>query len=102
MSSSLCLGRTGKCNQQKETEKAEPTVFIAIRRAEYGAGDRIRTGDIDLGKVALYQLSYSAQRKTLFLRGNITDVRHYGKVIQTKTICRLAAKLIQQYILLLG
>jgi hypothetical protein len=25
----------------------------------YGAGDRIRTGDIDLGKVALYQLSYS-------------------------------------------
>ncbi len=24
-----------------------------------GAGDRIRTGDIDLGKVALYQLSYS-------------------------------------------
>ena len=26
---------------------------------EDGAGDRIRTGDIDLGKVALYQLSYS-------------------------------------------
>ncbi len=24
-----------------------------------GAGDRVRTGDIDLGKVALYQLSYS-------------------------------------------
>jgi hypothetical protein len=28
----------------------------------YGAGDRIRTGDIDLGKVALYQLSYSRAR----------------------------------------
>ena len=27
-----------------------------------GAGDRIRTGDIDLGKVALYQLSYSRAR----------------------------------------
>ena len=27
-----------------------------------GAGDRIRTGDIDLGKVALYQLSYSRSR----------------------------------------
>jgi hypothetical protein len=26
---------------------------------EVGAGDRIRTGDINLGKVALYQLSYS-------------------------------------------
>ena len=25
----------------------------------YGAGDGIRTRDIDLGKVALYQLSYS-------------------------------------------
>ncbi len=24
-----------------------------------GAGDRARTGDLDLGKVALYQLSYS-------------------------------------------
>jgi hypothetical protein len=28
----------------------------------FGAGDRIRTGDIDLGKVALYQLSYSRSR----------------------------------------
>jgi hypothetical protein len=26
---------------------------------ENGAGDEIRTRDIDLGKVALYQLSYS-------------------------------------------
>ena len=30
-----------------------------LRHEEVGAGDRIRTGDIDLGKVALYQLSYS-------------------------------------------
>ena len=29
---------------------------------KFGAGDRIRTGDIDLGKVALYQLSYSRVR----------------------------------------
>jgi hypothetical protein len=28
---------------------------------EIGAGDRIRTGDINLGKVALYQLSYSRE-----------------------------------------
>ena len=27
--------------------------------SEYGAGDRVRTRDINLGKVALYQLSYS-------------------------------------------
>jgi hypothetical protein len=32
----------------------------------YGAGDRIRTGDIDLGKVALYQLSYSRPGKIPF------------------------------------
>ena len=30
-----------------------------------GAGDRIRTGDIDLGKVALYQLSYSRTLETI-------------------------------------
>jgi hypothetical protein len=32
------------------------------RRGDFGAGDRIRTGDINLGKVALYQLSYSRVR----------------------------------------
>ena len=31
----------------------------------FGAGDRIRTGDIDLGKVALYQLSYSRIKSIL-------------------------------------
>ena len=30
-----------------------------VRFAKFGAGDGIRTRDIDLGKVALYQLSYS-------------------------------------------
>jgi chromosomal replication initiator protein len=30
----------------------------------FGAGDRVRTGDIDLGKVALYQLSYSRSMGT--------------------------------------
>ena len=31
-------------------------------RAKYGAGDRSRTDDFDLGKVALYQLSYTRPR----------------------------------------
>ena len=35
---------------------------VRIRLWKFGAGDRIRTGDIDLGKVALYQLSYSRVR----------------------------------------
>ena len=30
-----------------------------------GAGDGIRTRDIDLGKVALYQLSYSRLKRNL-------------------------------------
>ncbi len=33
------------------------------KKEEIGAGDRIRTGDINLGKVALYQLSYSRARE---------------------------------------
>ncbi len=32
---------------------------MGIGNGEDGAGDGIRTRDIDLGKVALYQLSYS-------------------------------------------
>ena len=36
---------------------------MRIEFPEIGAGDRIRTGDIDLGKVALYQLSYSRIRQ---------------------------------------
>ena len=34
-------------------------------RGFYGAGDGIRTRDIDLGKVALYQLSYSRSIREL-------------------------------------
>ena len=44
---------------------------VRIGRLEIGAGDRIRTGDIDLGKVALYQLSYSRIRGGKDLKGQI-------------------------------
>jgi hypothetical protein len=41
---------------------------IEIRRwRENGAGDRSRTDDFDLGKVALYQLSYTRPVKDLIL-----------------------------------
>jgi hypothetical protein len=36
-------------------------------RGFYGAGDGIRTRDIDLGKVALYQLSYSRSNRETFI-----------------------------------
>ena len=35
------------------------TLYPTELRAHFGAGDGIRTRDINLGKVALYQLSYS-------------------------------------------
>jgi hypothetical protein len=34
-------------------------LYVRFIRVEIGAGDGIRTRDINLGKVALYQLSYS-------------------------------------------
>ncbi len=37
----------------------ELNTLTIIRTLGVGAGDRTRTGDLDLGKVALYQLSYS-------------------------------------------
>jgi hypothetical protein len=36
-----------------------------------GAGDRIRTGDINLGKVALYQLSYSREANCKSHQANV-------------------------------
>ena len=49
-----------------------------MAQENYGAGDRIRTGDIDLGKVALYQLSYSRSTENSIFAGNIPDVKRYG------------------------
>ena len=39
------------------------TQGVQIKFLEIGAGDLIRSGDIELGKVALYQLSYSRIRQ---------------------------------------
>ena len=48
----------------------------------YGAGDGIRTRDIDLGKVALYQLSYSRPEGNPIFTQNRNRVKRYGKVIE--------------------
>ena len=44
-------------------KKRNPRVAFS----KFGAGNRVRTGDLNLGKVALYQLSYS--RKMASRRG---------------------------------
>lgn len=45
----------------------------------FGAGDGIRTRDINLGKVALYQLSYSRLRKTERLRFRLWFMEKTGE-----------------------
>ena len=64
---------------------------MAVPKDAYsGAGDRIRTGDIDLGKVALYQLSYSRPlREFSFSNGNNPHVKRYGNVIEGKAFINL-------------
>ena len=47
-----------------------------------GAGDRIRTGDINLGKVALYQLSYS--REVNYQAADVIIVARRKRDCQTK------------------
>jgi hypothetical protein len=56
---------------------------------ENGAGDRIRTGDIDLGKVALYQLSYSRSTEFPFSFRNNTGVKRYEQYIEKKGVINL-------------
>jgi hypothetical protein len=59
-----------------------------------GAGDRIRTGDIDLGKVALYQLSYSRPIGTFsFSTGNTPGVKRCCHPIGIKGVINLLQSL---------
>ena len=54
-----------------------------------GAGDGIRTRDIDLGKVALYQLSYSRPEGNPIFTQNRNRVKRYGKVIENTPVINL-------------
>ncbi len=55
----------------------------------YGAGDGIRTRDIDLGKVALYQLSYSRPLgNSIFLR-NTGGVKRSEQMSENKQVINL-------------
>ena len=59
----------------------------AMRSWRDGAGDRIRTGDINLGKVALYQLSYSRPLGTSsFLLRACRSVNSFMKLQQFSNI----------------
>ena len=46
-------------------EKANKYLIIKDYKLWIGAGNEVRTRDLNLGKVALYQLSYSRKRSVL-------------------------------------
>jgi hypothetical protein len=54
------FGEDTKCQRRATNQKAGKTKNLPYWAGfEIGAGDEVRTRDLDLGKVALYQLSYS-------------------------------------------
>jgi hypothetical protein len=58
---------------------------MSFRGPEFlGAGDGIRTRDIDLGKVALYQLSYSRPTETNIFPHDRRAVKHPPKCIKMR------------------
>ena len=50
--------KLGSNRQTVENDETPADAFWASSRGFYGADDRDRTGDLNLGKVALYQLSH--------------------------------------------
>ncbi len=57
--------------------------FAPVFGVEPGAGDGIRTRDINLGKVALYQLSYSRAGKHCYCRAVAGSLSKYQGPRQT-------------------
>ncbi len=51
---------SAKADTAHDSERPKPPIPHGSRAgsSECGADDRVRTGDLNLGKVALYQLSY--------------------------------------------
>src|SRR5207302_9482270 len=58
-----------------------------------GAGDETRTRDIDLGKVALYQLSYSRTASRI-LASPLRSSSHIGQMTTINSAIRAAVRLI--------
>ena len=56
------------CRPERQDKRSAPSRTRACRtytqKGKYGAGDESRTRDLNLGKVALYQLSYSRIAKS--------------------------------------
>ena len=73
----LFIGAQALAGGDHETGLKQKTLPEDSVFSNLGAGDEVRTRDLDLGKVALYQLSYSRRRfgKTFVVLNGATKVR---------------------------
>jgi hypothetical protein len=73
----MLLSRT--INNEKTQKKRSPVGFFLKPEGFFiysGAGEESRTLDLNLGKVALYQLSYSRRRRDYDRKISISPVPH--------------------------
>src|SRR5216683_2241122 len=86
-----------KCQASAETPvKHQPKAFCRLSTEfahRVGAGDETRTRDIDLGKVALYQLSYSRSARRI-LASLFRSSWHIGQMTTISSAIRAAVRLI--------
>jgi hypothetical protein len=55
----------------EKADSKNATACIALATGKLGAGNEARTRDLNLGKVALYQLSYSRSGKSAIIVGEL-------------------------------
>ena len=83
----------GQETQQQEEQGSRRLIMADSGGRTYGAGDGIRTRDIDLGKVALYQLSYSRPTENLYFPSETIPVSNVmANVTEIESIYKLAGK----------
>ena len=67
---------SGICSPEPRLSAIRPSFFPAIKTFIFGADDRVRTGDLNLGKVPRYQLRY-----VRVLRGqNLSYLKQLGTI----------------------
>jgi hypothetical protein len=55
----------GKSTRPKEKSQTKTPPVGGVFGDDFGAGNEVRTRDLNLGKVALYQLSYSRRESAI-------------------------------------
>ena len=87
------ISGAGVVDMQPATIAQAEVSLVHHRMLELGAGDETRTRDIDLGKVALYQLSYSRSASRI-LASPFRNSWHIGQMTAISSAIRDAVRLI--------